>query len=294
MDTLKTLFNRKWWGVTLLVIAGCFVLVRLGLWQFDRLDQRRAFNAHVAERWREEPLPLTAAALPPSLEELEYRRVSVEGTYDYENQIVLTNQPRGNTSGVILVTPLVMEDGKAVLVARGWIPYTESTPDAIGRFDEEAVAPIVGLIQETQLYPGGQAVPVPASAQREWYYLNIDAIQPQMPYELLPVFVLQLPEEGRSAATLPFRQEPLTLDEGSHFSYAIQWLMFAVILGFGYIQYVRFSERRARRIAALGEEAADGSSAADLPAQPAAVGAGPDADGSGSVLADRTPTHEVG
>ncbi|MFV0644544.1 MAG: SURF1 family protein [Sphingomonadaceae bacterium] len=251
MKTLKLLFNRQWWWVTLVVIAGCFALVRLGLWQLDRLEQRRAFNAYVAERWKQDPFPLSAETLPASLDELEYRRVEVEGTYDYDNQILLTNQPRGNTSGVVLVTPLIMDGGEAVLVARGWIPYTESQAEAISQFDEAATGPIVGLVQESQLYPGGQPVPVPDTPQQEWYYLNIDAIQPQMPYTLLPVFVLQLPEDGRSVATLPFRQEPLRLDEGNHFSYAIQWMMFAVILGFGYIQYVRFFDRRSRTIADL-------------------------------------------
>jgi cytochrome oxidase assembly protein ShyY1 len=70
-----------------------------------------------------------------------------------------------------------------------------------------------------------------------------------MPYALLPVFILQLPEEERPYTALPFREEPLALDEGNHFSYAIQWFMFAAILGVGYLFFIQSQELRAQRLA---------------------------------------------
>ncbi len=205
MDVLKAVVSRKWLIPTILVLLGSIFLVRLGLWQLDRLEQRRTFNAQVAERWRVEPLNLSEQALPAELDELEFRRVSAEGVYDYGNQIVLSNQTRGNSAGVVLVTPLVMDDGSAILVARGWVPYAESAPETVAQFDEIADGPVVGLLQESQLLPGGRPISVPDAPQREWLYLNVDAIQSQMPYELLPVFLLQLPEEGRRFDQLPFR-----------------------------------------------------------------------------------------
>jgi cytochrome oxidase assembly protein ShyY1 len=85
-----------------------------------------------------------------------------------------------------------------------------------------------------------------------------------LPYPLLPAFVLQLPEQGRTFEQLPWRSEPIALDEGSHLSYAIQWMLFAVILGIGYIQYVRWIELRERRIAAAGDSSvATGGDAGD-------------------------------
>jgi surfeit locus 1 family protein len=135
-----------------------------------------------------------------------------------------------------------------VLVARGWLPSGEDRPERWSAHEEPPNAPVIGLIQETQLLPNGNAPTPPAEAQIEWFQINIDAIQPQMPYALLPVFILQLPETGRTINDLPMREEPLVLDEGSHFSYAIQWFMFAVILGVGYIFLVRTQEMRAARL----------------------------------------------
>lgn len=256
LKTLPKLFNRRWWWTTLLVIAGVYVLIRLGYWQLDRLEQRRAFNAHVAERWREDPFDVNTHDIPDDLSELEYRRVQATGEYDYDNQIVLINQTLNEAPGAILVTPLRLDDGHAILVARGWVPLNMAEPEHWAELEEPAAQPLVGVIHETQLLPNGNAPNPPETPQVEWFQLNIDAIQPQMPYELLPVFIWQLPEEGRSYNALPMRQEPLVLDEGSHFSYAIQWFMFAMILGIGYIFFINYQELREQRIAGTLQQGA--------------------------------------
>jgi len=244
---LTKLFSRRWWWMTLLVIAGVALLIRLGFWQLDRLEQKRAYNATVAARWQEAPFDLSSEELPADLSELEFRRIEVQGHFDYANQIVLKERPRGDIPGVVLVTPLVLNDGRAVLVARGWIPYNQAGQEFWPQFEEPDGAPVIGLLQESQMLPSGEAPPIPDEPQTEWFSLNIDAVQPQMPYELLPVFVLQLPEEGRSYSDLPFREEPVRLDEGNHFSYAIQWFMFSAILGIGYLFLIRHQEARLQR-----------------------------------------------
>ncbi len=249
IEVPSKLFSRRWWWTTLLVIAGVVVLIQLGFWQLDRLEQRRAYNRMVAERWQQEPFDVNTNAIPSDLGELEFRRVQAQGEFDYSRQIVLTGQSHDSAPGVNLITPLVLDDGRAVLVARGWVPYNQSQPEAWPQFEEPEGAPVIGLIQESQLLPNGDPPPVPDSPQTEWFRVNIDAIQPQMPYELLPVFILQLPEADRLYTTLPFREEPLRLDEGSHFSYALQWFMFAVILGVGYLFFIQTQEMRERRLA---------------------------------------------
>lgn len=268
LQVIPKLINRRWWWATLVVIAGVVVLVQLGFWQLDRLDQRRAFNQRVAERWQQAPFDMTSSEVPEDLSELEYRRVQVEGEFDYSEQIVLTNQTRDAGPGVVVVTPLVLENNRAVLVARGWVPYNQSSVEHWPDYEEPAGEPVVGLIQESQLLPNGNAPTPPASPQVEWYTLNVDAVQPQMPYELEPYFILQLPEEGRAYGTLPLREEPIRLDEGNHLSYALQWFMFAIILGVGYIFLVRTQELREQRITATLNGASAAESAVGPEAEP--------------------------
>jgi surfeit locus 1 family protein len=222
------------------------LLVRLGFWQLDRLEQKRTFNAMMAERWRAEPFDLNAEPLPADLAALEYRRVLAQGEFDYDHQILIANQVlQGGTAGFMVVTPLMLDDNRAVLVSRGWIPADYGEGDQLAQLTEEAGAPILGLARQSQGARAGAVSTPVATPQVQWYRIDIPAIQGQMPYQLEAGYLEQLPEAGRNYDALPIRTEPMALDEGNHLSYAIQWFTFAAVLGFGYIMLVRQRTRLA-------------------------------------------------
>lgn len=273
------LFTRRWIIPTLVVVAGAVFLVYLGLWQLDRQDQRREYNAMVTDRWLMDPVELDASKADEMLSELEFRRVAASGQFDYEHQIALKNQNFQSQPGIQLVTPLVLNDEQAILVVRGWLPYAQSAPDQWAEFDEAAEATLVGRAHESQLMPSGDAPAVPSTPQAEWFRINIDAIQPQMPYELLPFFLYQLPEGGRSYGELPVRQNLNPLldlrDPVMHLSYAVQWFSFSLILLFTYVQLVRHQERRAERRTAEASETAVEPLPADVMDSPMAANSEP-------------------
>jgi surfeit locus 1 family protein len=151
-----------------------------------------------------------------------------------------------NSPGLHLITPLVLEGGtQAVLIDRGWLPTDQSAPENWPGFDEPGPTSVTGFIQLSQPAParsGNAARQIPATPQSEWYRVDIEAIQAQLPYELLPVYILQSPPEGGDAA-LPYQAEPeFDLSNGSHLGYAIQWFIFALILGVIYLRYVSKKE----------------------------------------------------
>jgi surfeit locus 1 family protein len=254
---IKKMFRRQWWLMTLIVVSAVVFCIWAGFWQLERRDYKRQLNARMAEQWQLAPFDLNRTPLPVDLAELEYRRVEVQGTFDYERQIILKNDTRNQTPGVNLITPLVLEDGRAILVARGWLSLDKAAPELWRDYDEPAGTRIVGLIQESQQLPGAAR---PTAPQSEWFRVDIDAIAVQLPYELLPAFVAMLPEPGRNFYQLPVRTEPPTpYDEFMHVGYTVQWFAFAAIFGFGYIQFLIYDERRQKRLAA----------------QPASVAVGP-------------------
>lgn len=70
--------------------------------------------------------------------------------------------------------------------------------------------------------------------------MDISAIQAQIPYELLPVYVVQKPPLENES--LPYRSAPeFDHYNGPHLGYAIQWFAFALMSGIGYVRYVRVS-----------------------------------------------------
>jgi len=233
------LFGRRWWRSSLVVILGMLFLGRLGIWQLDRLEQRRALNAALEAQFYSEKINLNEADVPNDPEALADRQAIVEGQFDYDGQIILKEQFYRSNPGVHLVTPLLI-DGKnqAILVDRGWIPAEEVAQGDLERFDEFPDRPLEGVLQSSQTLNSGRETIV-EPGQTEWYRIDIEAIQTQSDYDLLPVYLLQTPTE-ENPTTPPIREpvEP-DLSEGNHLSYAIQWFLFALILGIGYVGYVR-------------------------------------------------------
>jgi len=249
-----TFFNRQWWWTTLLVLLCMAILVRLGLWQLDRLEQRRAYNADVVAKLALPPLALNDEDLPADLDGLKNRSATVQGTYDFSQQVALLHQHWMNTPGFHLVTPLVLDAGvrsgdlhptsgdlrpRAVLVDRGWLPAGELSPENWAQYDLVGASSVTGYIKLTQSLAGSQgASQTPDAPQVEWYRVDIDAIEAQLPYDLLPIFLQQAPPSNGNAR-LPFRGElEPDLSDGPHLSYAIQWFIFATILALGYVLFV--------------------------------------------------------
>jgi len=244
---ISKIFSREWLLTTFLVIVGAAVCVRLGIWQLDRLEQRRQFNAQFEEMRSAEPLNLNTAETD-ELTSMEWRKIKVTGEYDFENQVAIRNQYHNGEYGYHLVTP-VLFNGKAILVDRGWIPADQSAPENWPQFDEADQAMVTGFIQLSQTLPnrGGDVVEVsPSKPRLEWYRVDIEAVQAQMPYHLLPVYLLQSP--GENNTTPPYRiEQEFDLSDGPHLGYAIQWFIFSAILGVMYVRYVTKKEAQDER-----------------------------------------------
>ncbi|HSM71289.1 MAG TPA: SURF1 family protein [Anaerolineales bacterium] len=241
---LHKMFSRKWWFTTLLVLLGTALCVRLGIWQLDRLEGRREFNAQVESMRAMNPLDLNADEID-AVEDMEWRAATATGEYDFANQVALRNRYNGNQYGYHLLTPLRFSR-TAVLVDRGWVPADgNSAPDDWRKYDEVSVVTVTGQIRLGQGKPafGGVADALPADGSLLWVWNNadIERIALQMPYPILNVYIQPDVNPEDDVPPIPFQPE-VELTEGSHFGYALQWFTFATILFVGYPFYLRKQE----------------------------------------------------
>ncbi len=245
---LPRMFSRRWLLATLLVIAASAVMIRLGIWQLDRLEQRRQFNQRVLAQIGQPVLDLNQALLPDDLPAMEYRPVTVRGVYDHDRQVLLLNQAWENQVGVHLLTPLrIAGTDHTVLVDRGWAPapdfdYANTDWSQYNEAGEVVVNGVLRAAQSSASF-GPQRDPQLAGQQPTlgWYFPNLPSIAAQLPYPALPVYVQQAPEEGWNR--LPHRTQPdIEITEGPHMGYAIQWFGFAALLAFGYPFFIRRQE----------------------------------------------------
>jgi surfeit locus 1 family protein len=248
---LARLVSRRWLLATVLVLLASATMARLGIWQLDRLEQRRIFNARVLEQQSEPTLQLDAETAKLDLYSMEYRQVIVTGTYLHEDEIVLRNQvwegEFGSELGVKLFTPLLVEGSDtAILVERGWIP--EEQAEDRSAFYEIGLVTITGQLRrdETDFGIGLRLQPdadlAPGESRRDaWNNLDLERVAAQMNTPLLPVYVQHFVQGEQSQP--PYASHPvLDLTEGPHQGYAFQWFSFAALLLIGYPVYVNRQE----------------------------------------------------
>lgn len=241
---LKSLLNRKWILTTILVIAAVGVNIRLGMWQLDRLEQRRIFNARVIVQQDEPILTLTSDSINNDLFAMEYRAVEVTGEYMHGQEVALSNQVWNGLLGVHLLTPMKISDTETfVLVDRGWIPSDDYSPDKWNKYQLPGQITVEGVIRRSQARPTFGGIPDPTLTPGQvklthWKNINLERIEIESGLPMLDIYIQAAPLAEQTKP--PFRAVfDLELSEGPHMGYAIQWFSFAAILAFGYPRFVR-------------------------------------------------------
>ena len=228
------------------VLAMCAVCVRLGFWQLDRLEQRRARNAAQEAALAQPPVELdaaSAAAIRRDPARFVGRRVRVRGTYAPGGEVVLRGRVHEGRPGVHLATPLAVEGGGAlVLVNRGWVPSPDAATVDAARYAEPGVHAVDGILQEIPATDDGGEPSGPDGA-RTFRRLDRAALRNSIGPALLPLYVQQLPSSDESRRGPPVRVALPPPGEGPHLGYAVQWFSFAAIgvIGLGILLF------RARR-----------------------------------------------
>lgn len=228
-------------GVAILFAIACAFLSN---WQFSRNAERSEQLELVANNYDAAPVALgdllaAGAELTPSD---EWRPVRLEGRYLADEQLLVRNRAHGGSAAYEQLVPFRLDDGRTLLVDRGWLPpgNSQSLPDDIPD------PPSGEVTVEVRLRPGEAAPTSGRTAEAgQVPTINLGLVAEQTgPLE--PGAYGLLMSETPAPATAPLTVDPPSNDPGPYLSYAIQWILFA-LMGFGFITYVIVSERRLRR-----------------------------------------------
>ena len=208
-------------------------MVYLSLWQFHRLDDRKTFNSEVIERSSQSVVDVSTLDISDPAA-VQWRPAGAKGTYLPDEQVLIVNRSQGGVAGMNVLTPLLLDDGRAIIVNRGFIALNGTPPAA-----PSGVVKVVGVLRSTEDRTTGQAREA-SGELTEFFRLDISRLQQQVEPELLNVaLVAEVSEPADSSTLLPVSAPELS--EGSHLSYAIQWLIFATAVIVGWVLAVRKS-----------------------------------------------------
>jgi len=236
------LVSRRWilFAITVAVLAwGAWWL---GEWQFDRLQERQQRNA-IVERNESAP-PADVAEVMPLDGEVpardEWRTVTATGEYAAADTIIVRYRTRDGAPGVDVVVPLLLDDGRGVLVDRGWL-QTDAREVTAG----DVPAPPAGTVTVTGFARRDGAGDSTAVADNSTRAVSSDRIAEALGLQLHDGFVDLSSEDPAPAEALAPPELP-ELDDGPHFFYGLQWWFFGALALFGF-GYLAWDERRRPR-----------------------------------------------
>ena len=237
----------RWSGYIAVAVLFAIACAFLSHWQFER-NESRAAELELVDR-HYDAVPVVREDLVPEGSTLdpedERHPVVMTGEYLPADQLLVRNRPHGGTAAFEVLVPFRLEDGRILIVDRGWVPPGESSrePDAVAAPPEGTVEVTVRLRPGEALTSSGESVdggqiptinlPLIAAVVADGERVE------QSAYGAL------VSEQPAPATTLGALDDP-SADPGPHLSYAIQWILFA-IMGFVFIGYMIRTEIRARR-----------------------------------------------
>jgi surfeit locus 1 family protein len=232
-----------------LALPAFAMLIGLGTWQMQRKAWKEGLIAQIAARVHQPPVALAVLEKQTASASLEYARVRVRGTFRHDGEQLLWEPDPRQGPGYHVYTPLRLDDGRFIVVNRGYVTEARKAPAARPEGQVPGEVEVVGLLRE----PGARAMFSPDHDARTgvWYWRDFDgiakaalgadagrAVRYMLDAEATPANPGGWPQGGVTRLNLPNR----------HLEYALTWYGLALTL-LGVLAAFVLSRWRAARMA---------------------------------------------
>jgi cytochrome oxidase assembly protein ShyY1 len=236
----RFLVTPKWIGFAVLMVAMSVVMVGLSDWQLYRYHERHAINVRISDAKITAPVPMDEimALAHPVTSAHEWTRVTVIGTYAPEKTVIARERTVNSTVGFEIITPLVLANGSAVLIDRGFLPANNDNSETLPVVPPvpAGVVTVVGRVHAPESEPD---TPVRVDGQLTFRRVTPSSVRSDLGYaQLYPDYVLldqQTPSAVGNFTAIPADTQPAWLNA----CYTVQWAAFALIPIFGFVWQAR-------------------------------------------------------
>ena len=218
-------FRPLFWP-TFVALPALLVLLWLGTWQLQRLEWKNQLIEDFESRATSAPIDLPVGAVGP---EMEFRRLELTGSFDHTREVFMTGRTYEGNAGFHIITPFTLNDGRIILVNRGWVSesYREQEKREFTLVEGEVTVPAI------LRFPGKKGYFVPENEPENGFWFTV------VPSQIVAHLGLgERAETGIYAATvrtsdtieLPIAARTETNLRNSHLGYAITWYGIACAL----------------------------------------------------------------
>lgn len=210
---------------TAATVAFVALFVAAGVWQHARMEQKLALRAQLDAAARNAPVPLPVTG---EWEAWRFRPVIARGTFDATHQIYIDNRIHDGRVGYDVVAPLKLDDGRMVLVDRGFVaagPTRSQLPAAPPPAGQVALVGRVNEPAKAYLELASDTVQGPL-----WQNLDARRFARVTGLDVLPIVVEQTAPVD-AADTLARDWPAPDFGAERHLVYMAQWFAFAALAG---------------------------------------------------------------
>lgn len=216
------------WAVILLVV-GCTLFVRLGIWQLHRADEKDGLLRRYAAAAAAPVRMFDAVAMDPPID--AYPRVAVQGHYLAGRLYLLDNPRHDQRGGAEVYAPFLLnERDPLLLVDLGFLPG-----DGSGKPPQAPPLPLgPQSLRGLYLPPPGVGFQMGGNAltqQKSWpkttIYLDLKQVQADLGHSLYPR-VLALDADPAAIYVREHTLDFSAMPPARHRAYAFQWFTFAL------------------------------------------------------------------
>lgn len=219
---MRPFLTPKWLLSHVFALAMVVLMISLGFWQLSRLGERKDRNAELRIAMAVEAEPIESLL---GTEPLDHTATIVAGEYLDEHSFLVANRSFESQAGLWLATPVRLDDGRAVVVSRGWVPRLWASGDDSRVIDTPTGRlEVLGRIQESVAggrIGGGSTYELPDISR-----MDLRKVEEMLDIDVEDAWV-QLVRQAPPLGELPVPVPRPTLDEGPHLSYAFQWFFFS-------------------------------------------------------------------
>ena len=221
--------NRRDFAFLAFSVVALALLVGLGMWQVQRLQWKEGLIAQMTEQAASAPLALSEIeARQAAGEDVEFMRATTKGRFMHDKELFVFTTEDGEM-GWKVVTPLETDDGSAVLIDRGFIPYDLKNPAARADNLPAGTVRVTGAVRP---YSSVRApfVPDNDAGANVWHWWALPAMAEAAGLERAAPFILQAePRPGDPPWPRASTPDPAAIPN-RHLGYAVTWFGLAAML----------------------------------------------------------------
>jgi cytochrome oxidase assembly protein ShyY1 len=257
----QLLRKPRWIFLLILAVGLGSLFVRLGFWQWHKYHARADQNTAIVAGQKAAPVPIQTLLPQGSAAggTAAFRRVTITGEYDGAHDLALYGRTLNGQPGNEVITPLVLPDGRVIIINRGWIPFQGGEPDLTASSPPPGSVHITGVLEPSET----SGTPLPAGKLPQITFIDLGELSSWLGQPVVPYWVHlqgQIPPQASFPKMVPLPPP----DGGPYLGYALQWWCFAFVAFAGYPFLLHREARDHRRQAARAGAHEEGGMPADL------------------------------